>query len=77
MPGTGFIIIAASMVIAALTLIVIPLTRNADQSPLAAGVIVALLPLSAALLYFSYSNWQWDLPPDAPQVAGDSQAASL
>ncbi len=80
MPNTVFLSLAALMVFAAIAMVVIPLLRRGDPSPLAAGAVVALLPLGVALLYLSYSNWQWgDTAGGVPaaQQAHNEQAASL
>lgn len=67
------------MVLAAIVMVVVPLMRQGDASPIAAGAIVSLLPLGVALLYFTFSNWQWDTPTAAnpTQQANDEQTASL
>ena len=61
---TTFIILAAIMAAVALALVVWPLYRgraSEDRSGLVAiGVVVILLPVAAALLYHTASNWNWD-----------------
>lgn len=72
---TAFVLIAAAMTAAAVLLIVWPLYRaraERSRSTLIAIVIAVLLvPPSAAYLYYSLSNWNWD--PRAVAAAGSGQ----
>ncbi|NNF66343.1 MAG: hypothetical protein HKM98_02425 [Gammaproteobacteria bacterium] len=63
MPDLFFIFLAAVMVIAAVVITVLPLAKRDDPSPIVAGAFVALLPLATVLLYFTYSNWNWQTAP--------------
>ena len=77
MPSSIFIGLAALMVIIALMIIVVPLVRRNDPSPIAAGAVVGLVPLAAVLLYFAYSNWPWGIEPQPTQVASQEQAPEV
>ena len=65
MPSPIFITLAVAMVAGALLVLVTPLLRRSDPSPIAAGAVVALIPLSVAVLYFVYSNWPWGVTQTA------------
>ncbi|MBT8137767.1 MAG: tetratricopeptide repeat protein [Gammaproteobacteria bacterium] len=76
MPPPVFVVLAGAMVIAALAILVLPLTRGEDSAPVSAGVVVALLPLTAAILYFSWSNWRWDQSAIPAVAAAHDDAAA-
>ncbi len=77
MPTATFIIIAIGMVFAALALVVVPLTRRGDTSPIAAGVMVGLVPLTVSLLYFTWSNWPWQMPVASAVESADESIPSI
>ncbi|HXQ30839.1 MAG TPA: hypothetical protein VN790_02565 [Steroidobacteraceae bacterium] len=72
---TTFIILAAIMAAVALGLVVWPLYRarasDGKGGLVAIGVVVILLPVAAALLYHTASNWNWD--PKAMEAAAGGQ----
>lgn len=64
------------MLLVAVAILVLPLVRNGkDPSPLAAGTVVALLPLTAVALYLVFSNWPWGAAP--PAAAADTTPPSV
>jgi len=78
---TAFVAICALFLAVAIGLVAWPLVgprRRGDsiaKAPVAATVVAAALPVSAFLLYFWASNWDWNPPPPAPaQGTGLSQA---
>ena len=74
---TVFLLICAVMSMAAVTAIVWPLLRRApteaalvaQKDPISAAVLIVVVPLIAAGMYFVGSNWQWNRPADPQQAA--------
>ena len=81
---TAFIFVCAALVAAALLWLLIPFfrakstaaaTESRKDRPIAAGVLVVLLPALAALMYSSTSNWDWQGVQG--EVARDQQMTDL
>ncbi len=72
---TAFIAIGAIFIAIAIGLVAWPLLRRSDagdgapRAGIAAAVVAAALPISAFLIYFSLSNWDWRAPVEAPRAA--------
>lgn len=64
-----FATVALLMTALACALVVWPLVRSADHAPLAAGGVLALLPITAFVLYLSFSSWPWQAAPEVPEAA--------
>ncbi len=66
-----FIAICALFLAGAIVLLVLPLLRPRAEgepvrpAPVAAIVVVALMPLAALLIYVQASNWDWHANPEA------------
>lgn len=61
-----FIGASGVMVVLACALLVIPLVRQREQTaPLAAGAVIAIVPLVTLSLYVLFSNWSWQEQPVA------------
>lgn len=71
-----FLVVAFAMIVLACALVVWPLTRGDDHAPLAAGSVVALLPIAAFLLYLAFSNWPWH-DTGAVAAAPPAEAGSM
>jgi cytochrome c-type biogenesis protein CcmH len=79
----GFILLAATLTVAVVALVAVPLLRARTGGPApapwsalaAAGVIV----VGSALLYVTWSNWPWHAPPpaDSPERMVANLARSL
>jgi cytochrome c-type biogenesis protein CcmH len=73
---TAFVLIAAVMLLAALVLIVRPLLSprlsgegKLAAEPVAAAIMIVLVPALAAGFYAARSNWQWNRPVDPQEAA--------
>jgi cytochrome c-type biogenesis protein CcmH len=73
---TAFMLIAAVMLLAALVLVVRPLLRprvsgegRLAAEPVAAAIVIVLVPALAAAFYAARSNWQWNRPIDPQEAA--------
>lgn len=80
---TTFILLAALMAAVAIGLVAWPLVTGRDaegrRSPAATGiaVVVALaIPLTAFLLYRTWSNWDWSATPASAPASGGHEMAS-
>jgi cytochrome c-type biogenesis protein CcmH len=73
---SGFIILAALLTLAALTVVVWPLVRRNDAAAVSwpvAGLLALLVAGGAAALYPLWSSWNWS----KPAVAADSPIAMV
>jgi cytochrome c-type biogenesis protein CcmH len=77
---TAFIAICAIFIAAAIGLIAWPLLRSsgtgtgAPRAGIAAAVVAAALPVTAFLIYFSLSRWDWRAPAESmPATVPDLQ----
>lgn len=73
---TTFIAIGSVMVLAALALVLWPLTRYAaakGERWTHVAIVVVAIPALAVALYVALSSWEWNAPP--PQTADAAQAA--
>ena len=72
----AFVLVAALLALAVIVPLLVPLLRRREGQPTAALLSVALVVLiggGAALLYPTWSNWQWS----QPEPAADSPAAMI
>lgn len=64
-----FIAAAFAMVALACGFLAWPLVRTQESAPLAAGAVIATVPIATALLYAAFSSWPWSGAPAEPTAS--------
>ncbi|HQW09055.1 MAG TPA: hypothetical protein PK681_00390 [Steroidobacteraceae bacterium] len=65
-----FVILAATLILIAISFVAIPLLRGGTSAPWAALGCIAVLMLGSVGLYATWSNWSWSSGPAADTPAG-------
>lgn len=65
-----FVVLAASLMLAAMAFVAVPLLRGRSNAPWAALASVAVLLLGSVSLYATWSNWTWPKEESAQTPAG-------
>ena len=65
-----FVILAATLILIAISFVAIPLLRGGTNAPWAALGCIVVLMLGSVGLYATWSNWSWSSGPAADTPAG-------